>query len=328
MLADERLQLDFIEKQRTTGAVEPLLAHPYGPQDSATMMRPVAEQPVGLYEKALPAPWAWEKRLAMAAEAGYDFVEISIDESDERLGRLVWPAAAKADLRRSIAATGVPILSMCLSGHRKYPLGSRSPQVRERAETIMRQAIEFAADVGVRIVQVAGYDVFYEESDDCTVAQFVDELCRAAELAGQAGVMLALENVDVPLTESLARCMAIVRQVDSLWFQIYPDMANVAAAGYDPVTELALCNGHLVAVHVKDSLPRTIRRVPFGAGIVPFERVFRTLAAMSYRGPLTVEMWADSDGVGDPMATVRAARQFVADLVDTTYSIPLPALAG
>ena len=292
------------------------------------MMRPVAEQPVGLYEKALPAPWSWDKRLAMAAEAGYDFVEISIDESDERLGRLTWPAASKADLRRSIAAAGVPILTMCLSGHRKYPLGSRSPQVRERAETIMRQAIEFAADVGVRIVQVAGYDVFYEESDDCTVAQFVDGLCRGAELASQAGVMLALENVDVPLTESLARCMAIVRQVDSLWFQIYPDMANVAAAGYDPVTELALCNGHLVAVHVKDSLPRTIRRVPFGAGIVPFERVFRTLAAIGYRGPLTVEMWADPDGAGDPVATVRAARQFVADLVKATYPVPVPALAG
>ena len=159
------------------------------------MMPAVAEQPVGLYEKALPAPWSWEKRLALAAEAGYNFVEISIDESDERLGRLAWPAAAKADLRRSIAAAGVPILTMCLSGHRKYPLGSRSPQVRERAVTIMRQAIEFAADVGVRIVQVAGYDVFYEASDDCTVAHFVDGLCRAAELAGQAGVMLALENV-------------------------------------------------------------------------------------------------------------------------------------
>jgi L-ribulose-5-phosphate 3-epimerase len=137
--------------------------------------------------------------------------------------------------------------------------------------------------------------------------------------------MLALENVDVPLTESLARCMAIVQQVDSLWFQIYPDMANVAAAGYDPVVELPLCAGHLVAVHVKDSLPRIIRRVPFGAGIVPFERVFRTLADMHYGGPLIVEMWADSDGAGDPVATVRAARRFVADLVELTY--PSPSLA-
>jgi L-ribulose-5-phosphate 3-epimerase len=287
--------------------------------------RKVAAQPVGLYEKALPAPWSWDKRLAMAAEAGYDFAEISIDESDERLARLTWPAAAKADLRRSIVAAGVPILTMCLSGHRKYPLGSGSPEVRARAEAIMRQAIEFSADVGVRIVQVAGYDVFYEDSDEASAARFVDGLRRAAEWASQAGVMLALENVDVPLTESLARCMAIVQQVDSLWFQIYPDMANVAAAGYDPVVELPLCAGHLVAVHVKDSLPRIIRRVPFGAGIVPFERVFRTLAGMHYSGPLIVEMWADSDGAGDPVATVRAARRFVADLVELTY--PSPSLA-
>ena len=287
-----------------------------------------ASLPVGLYEKALPESWSWDRRLALAAAAGYDFVEISIDESDERLARLTWPAAAKADLRRSIAAAGVPVLTMCLSGHRKYPLGSRSPQVRARADDIMRQAIEFSADVGVRVVQVAGYDVFYEESDAASAARFLDGLHRAVEWASQAGVMLALENVDVPLTESLARCMAIVHQVNSLWFQIYPDMANVAAAGYDPVAELPLCNGHLVAIHVKDSLPKTIRRVPFGAGIVPFEQVFRTLAAMHYGGPLIVEMWADADGVGDPVATVRAARQFVADLVERTYPAPEAALAG
>jgi L-ribulose-5-phosphate 3-epimerase len=287
-----------------------------------------AALPVGLYEKALPAAWSWDQRLALAAAAGYDFVEISIDESDERLARLTWPIAAKGELRRSIAATGVPIRTMCLSGHRKYPLGSGSPQVRARGASIMRQAIEFSAEVGVRIVQVAGYDVFYEESDAASAARFLEGLHRAAEWASQAGVMLALENVDVPLTASLARCMAIVRQVNSLWFQLYPDMANVAAAGYDPVAELPLCDGHLVAVHVKDSLPKTIRRVPFGAGIVPFEQVFRTLAAMRYCGPLTVEMWADADGAGDPVATVRAARQFVADLVARFYPTPAPVMAG
>lgn len=276
--------------------------------------------PVGLYEKALPAQWSWDQRLAAAADAGYSFVEICIDESDERLARLAWPASCTTALCRAIAESGVPLLSMCLSAHRRYSLGSRSPQMRERAETIMRRAIAFAVDVGVRIVQVAGYDVFYEESDAGTAARFLEGLRRAAEWAGQAGVMLALENVDVPLSESLSRCMAIVHQVNSLWFQSYPDMANAAAAGYDPVTELVHCAGHMVAVHVKDSLPRTIRRVPFGAGIVPFEPVFRTLAGLGYRGPLVVEMWADTEGVDDPVATARAARRFVADLVEKTCS--------
>jgi L-ribulose-5-phosphate 3-epimerase len=87
--------------------------------------------PVGLYEKALPVELDWEERLRLAAAAGFDFVEISIDESDARLSRLDWPSSQRADLRRAIANTGVPIMTMCLSGHRKYPLGSASPQIRE-----------------------------------------------------------------------------------------------------------------------------------------------------------------------------------------------------
>jgi L-ribulose-5-phosphate 3-epimerase len=46
--------------------------------------------PVGVYEKALPIDVSWGRRLELAAQAGYDFVEISIDESHARLARLNW----------------------------------------------------------------------------------------------------------------------------------------------------------------------------------------------------------------------------------------------
>jgi L-ribulose-5-phosphate 3-epimerase len=276
--------------------------------------------PMGLYEKALPTSWPWDRRLAAMADAGYSFAEISIDPSDERLARLHWPAGAKADLRSAIAASGVPILTMCLSAHRVYSLGSRVAATRERGLEIMRRAIDFSVDVGVRIVQVPGYDVYDEQPGDAeTAARFMAGMLQAAEWAGQAGVMLGLENVDVPLSESIVACMEIVRQVNSVWFQIYPDMANVAAAGYDPVAELPHCAGHLIAVHVKDGLSRTIRGVPFEAGLVHFDEVFRVLAGLDYRGPMTVEMWADMDKTGDPVGAVRAARQFVANLVQKTY---------
>ena len=89
--------------------------------------------PVGLYEKALPSAWSWDQRLVATADAGYSFAEISVDPSDERLARLNWPTGAKADLRRAIAASGVPILTMCLSAHRQYSLGSRIAATRARA---------------------------------------------------------------------------------------------------------------------------------------------------------------------------------------------------
>jgi L-ribulose-5-phosphate 3-epimerase len=276
--------------------------------------------PVGLYEKALPSAWSWERRLTAAAEGGYDFVEISIDETDERLARLDWPESQIAGLRGAVADSGVPILTMCLSGHRKYAMGSKDGATRARAFEIMRKAIAFSVDAGVRIIQIAGYDVYYEPSDAATLARYMDGLCQAAEWAASAGVMLAVENVDSPVSASLTSSMSLVHQVNSPWFQIYPDMANVAAAGYDPVTELAQCAGRLVGIHVKDGQLNVLRGVPFGTGIVPFVQVFETLARIGFRGPMTVEMWAHLDTTGDAFGAACSARQFVAALIDATYN--------
>ncbi|MEF1301578.1 xylulose 5-phosphate 3-epimerase, partial [Vibrio owensii] len=36
---------------------------------------------VGLYEKALPNELSWEEKLSVTKELGFDFLEISVDES-------------------------------------------------------------------------------------------------------------------------------------------------------------------------------------------------------------------------------------------------------
>lgn len=72
---------------------------------------------------------------------------------------------------------------MCLSGHRKYPLGSSDPAVCTRSIEIMEKAVRLAADLGVRIIQLAGYDVYYEDSTPDTAARFLENLSFAAMLA-------------------------------------------------------------------------------------------------------------------------------------------------
>jgi L-ribulose-5-phosphate 3-epimerase len=275
--------------------------------------------PVGIYEKALPAHLQWEERLRVAAEVGFDFVEISIDESDERLARLDWSASERAELRRAIVDSGVPIMTMCLSGHRKYPLGSASPETRARALAILHGAIEFAADIGLSIVQVMGYDVFYEPAYAGTEARFLNGLEQGVRWAGAAGVMLGLENCDLEFADSLDKGLRIVERIDSPWFHLYPDMGNLAAAGYDPAEQLRRAAGHIVGVHVKDTTPGVVRGVPFREGIVPFEEVFQDLAEIGFWGPMTVEMWSDMDKAGDPLSAVVAARQLVARLVSEAW---------
>lgn len=271
--------------------------------------------PIGLYEKALPDALSWEERLAAAGQAGYDFIEISIDESDERLSRLDWSKSERAALRRSIENTGVRIMTMCLSGHRKYPLGSHSPELRRQGQEILRKAIEFAGDIGLRTVQVMGYDVFYETSDDETRVNFIDGLQMGARWAGQSGVMLGLENLDTPFVENLSKAMAILREIDSPWLRLYPDIGNLCAAGYYPPDELALAENQLLGIHIKDALPKVIRGIPFGTGIVPFRETFQALVKYGFWGLIGVEIWGKMHTGEDPIESVAAARRFVEDLV-------------
>ena len=275
--------------------------------------------PVGIYEKAFPADLLWEERLEMAAKAGYDFVEMSIDESPERLARLDWSPSELAGLRNAVDSAGIPVFTLGLSAHRKYPLGSASPELRKQAFEIFRKAIELASELGVKVIQVMGYDVFYEPSTPDSGARFLEGLHQGACWAGAAGIMLALENVDVPFVNSVEKAMRFVQVVNSPWFNVYPDIGNLAAAGYDPVSQLRLAKGYLVGVHVKDATPGVVRGVPFETGVVPFEDVFKALEEMSFWGPLAVEMWADMDASGGPFKAAVQARKLVDRLVEAAW---------
>ena len=274
----------------------------------------------GIYEKALPKGATWPQMLAAAGSAGYQFVEISIDESDERLARLEWPRAERRALHEALAEGPTTIDTMCLSGHRKYALGSQSEAMRSKAFLIMRRAIEFAAEFGIRIVQVAGYDVHYEPSTERTQALYMDAILRSAEWARESCVMLALENVECPLVDSIEKAMRFVQAADTPWLQIYPDIGNLTAMEKDVTRELLLGGRHLVGLHLKDTRIREFRRVPFGEGLVDFEAAFRTLKRLSFRGPLMVEMW--NEAAVDPVSVITQARQWLGAKLRAAFAAP------
>ncbi len=274
----------------------------------------------GIYEKALPSGATWPEMLSAAASAGYQFVEISIDESDERLGRLEWPAARRRELHGALADGPATIDTMCLSAHRKHALGSESEVVREKALTIMRRAIDFAAELGIRIVQVAGYDVHYEPSTERTRDLYRQAIIQSAEWARESCVMLALENVECPLVDSIEKAMRLVEAADTPWLQVYPDIGNLTAMEKDVTRELLLGGRHIVGLHLKDTRIREFRRVPFGEGLVDFAAAFRTLKRMGYRGPLMVEMW--NEAAADAVTVVAQARQWLGAKLRAAFAAP------
>lgn len=88
---------------------------------------------------------------------------MSIDESDERLARLAWTPSQLQEFSQLMVKEDFFIHSLCLSGHRRFPLGSLNKETREKGRKILSQAIRLAHQLNIRVIQIAGYDVFYEE---------------------------------------------------------------------------------------------------------------------------------------------------------------------
>lgn len=157
--------------------------------------------PLGIYEKALPAGECWLERLKLAKALGFDFVEMSLDETDARLARLDWSPEQRLALVKAVAETGVRVPSMCLSAHRRFPLGSEDDAVRHQGLEIMRKAIRPAQDVGIRVIQLAGYDVYYQQANDETRRRFRDGLKQSVEMASRACVTLGDGDHGLPADE-------------------------------------------------------------------------------------------------------------------------------
>lgn len=271
---------------------------------------------LGLYEKATPINITWEERLHFTKQLGFDFIEMSIDETDQRLKRLDWSDKEIRQVRNAIDKIGIPIKSMCLSGHRRFPLGSIDLSTQEHALLIMKKAVKLAVKLGIRNIQLAGYDVYYEKKSVTTRENFVRNLKKCVKIASQHQVMLSIEIMDDPFMSSITKYLEIKKQVNSPWLQVYPDIGNLSAwFENDPAYELEQGIASITAIHLKDTKSTkedgkgVFKNVKFGEGCVDFEGCIKTLKRLDYDGTFLIEMWSENDE--KPHEKINEALQFL-----------------
>jgi predicted hexulose-6-phosphate isomerase len=275
---------------------------------------------IGLYEKALPNDFKWGKKLNLANEAGYNFMEVSIDESDERIERLKWDRTKKERLRKLATDAGVHLLTICLSANRRFPIASSYKDIQKKGMEIMQDTIWFAFSMGVRIVQVAGYDVLMgeEKSSDESKEKFKLNLMSNVNLASKLGVTLAIENVDSEFGISIKNLIYFINAIQSPWLQLYPDFGNLAAMNQNVPEQLKIGKSHIVAVHVKDTKEGIVRRVPYGDGIVDFISSFKVLKEIGFNGPFLLEIWADDRK--DNYKIIKKSREWVCNKLKKVWN--------
>lgn len=252
----------------------------------------------------------------MVQRLGFDFLELSIDESDERLARLAWGAAEREQLRQALKETQVPIHSLCLSAHRRYPFGSADHETQEKARWIMQQAIDFAYEFHIPTIQLAGYDVYYETKGVATRERYIRQLKEAVCWAADKGIVLAIEIMDDPFLSSIQDYLILKKQIPSAFLKVYPDLGNLSAWPENDVgAELEAGIGEIQQIHLKDTLAvhenfsGQFRNVLFGQGCVDFAGCLQTLKRLNFAGSFVVEMWHQP--TEDAEKNIEAAKAFL-----------------
>lgn len=279
---------------------------------------------LGMYEKAMPKDLTWREKLNACKKAGFDWVEISIDETDEKISRLYWSKEEKDDLVKAIKETGTPIYTMCFSAQRKYSLGSLGKEKHDKAMEIMEKAIDFAADIGIRIIQLAGYDCYYEEANEETRNEFIKNLKIATRMAAKKGILMGFETMmDRDFIDTVEKAMEFVDICASPYLGVYPDIGNLAGArndfGYTKTVNEDLYTGksHILACHLKETKPKTDRSVPWGTGLTSYVENLEVLKELGVR-MFNGEFWCDHPETWEE--DLKKSNDFLRDKLDQVFN--------
>ena len=254
---------------------------------------------IGLYEKAMRNTLTWKEKLQCAKECGYDYLEISIDATEEKINRIYMDTEEKREIMEAIFDTGIPIGSMSVSALTKYALGDPDQAVRDRGMEIAEKSIQLSSALGVRTVMIPGYDIYYGESTIETKRYFLENIRKIAEFAEREGILVGFETMENNFMNTTGKAVQYVNMVDSAYLKIYPDAGNITNAAvanrHDVCEDLSLGKGKLIALHLKETKPDVYREVPFLTGHVEFERIINTAWKLGVRRYVT-ELW----DVGQP----------------------------
>jgi len=247
----------------------------------------------------------FEERLDKVAEAGYNNVELVGEYAK-------W---SDTDFRRASEAR--KRLGMRFDATAGMPHGVGDPSVRDAFVSDLRDALQPMEALGCPAMIALSGNVVPGLSHEDQHNSCIETLKRAAEVVegrqieGQP-VRVLLECIDPEenpkyFLQSAAEAIEVVRAVNHPQVQFLYDIFHEQIAEGNLLEKLIKNIDVIGLIHVAD-VPG--RHEP-GTGEINYLNIYRALVRLSYRHVVAMEF----KPIGDPVATLRAAREMVARAV-------------
>jgi D-psicose/D-tagatose/L-ribulose 3-epimerase len=221
-----------------------------------------------------------------AAKAGFDLVEVLIDNPD---------TADPAMTARLSAETAVGVVA-AICGTLDANISDADPEISARGEDLVSRALRVARDMGATMLGGPTFSPL-KRPDAPPVAGTLDRMAetygRLAEHASAAGVRLGLEALnryDSNVVNTIGEAAQIVRTVGSPALFTHADVFHMNIEEADLAEALRAAADTIGYVHVTES-----NRGPLGTGNFPWETFFTTIREIGFDGPMTFESFSPAN---------------------------------
>ncbi|MCL5031842.1 MAG: sugar phosphate isomerase/epimerase [Thermotogae bacterium] len=240
-----------------------------------------------------PANYTVKECIENAKKAGYDGIEINMEES--KASPSLRPDSTKAEIEEILKITqsnDIPISSVATGLHWKYPLTDDDKDVRDKGIKIVEKMINAAKILHTDAILVVPGVVNERVSYSKAYKRSQDALKALAKKAEEAKVYIGIENVWNKFLLSPLEMKRFIDEIGSAYVRFYFDIGNVLAFSY-PEHWIEVLGDYIVRVHVKDfdtSIGNTQGFKNLFEGDVNWPEVIKFLRKTNYNGYLTAEL--------------------------------------
>lgn len=251
----------------------------------------------GINQWSFPASATIRDCFRLAADAGFDGVEVCVSED----GELSLDARPEdiSKIAQAAKEIGVEVPSVATGLYWQYSPTASDPAVRMKAQEIARKQLEFASLLGAdTILYVPGavnvpWDPSSEVVDyETAYARARESLHDIVEYAEKLGVNIAVENVWNKFLLSPLEMRSFIDDTNHPRVGSYLDVGNVLVSGY-PEHWIRILANRIRKVHVKDfklEIGNSRGFTNLLQGDVNWPGVISALREVGYDGYLTAEI--------------------------------------
>ncbi len=274
---DEKMTRRGFVKTCTAGALAAMAASRATRTEGETAPEPEIKKALGF--GMLPGSLSIEERFKLAAEVGFQGVEIGTVREPQTLKQMI-SAAEK---------TGLRVHSIMNSDHWGSPLSSANPDVVAKGIDCMRASLQNARDCGADAVllvpAVVDASTMYRDAYERSQR----EIQKLLPLAEKLKVVIAVENVWNKFLLSPLEFARYVDEFNSPFLKAYFDVGNIVLFGY-PQDWIRTLGPRIAKVHIKGFDSRKMQFVGLREGTIDWPEVRRALKEVGYKGFVTAEL--------------------------------------